>query len=219
MRSILFLVFIARFVYCKPPQFENPVIYEYEEDKVYSANGQSYNDEKPFGYLRAVLPHPPNHDRHNPVFELEDLQDRQIEMRLETSLSQKGATICIRDNDEGPDICSQGSINQCYMASKSKLKFEIYCMESCQSSDVELFVRFVPSKKNANDMWCTMRETGGYPSELIDGPPLAQIGKAPVTPAPRREGGDGTDSSGSHGRMIYPALTVMIGSLFVFFAL
>ena len=69
-------------VYCRLPLFENPTVYEYEEDKVYDPAGQSYNDEKPLGYTRFTLPHPPNNARPNPVFELRDLEDRQIEMRV-----------------------------------------------------------------------------------------------------------------------------------------
>lgn len=69
----------------KLPTFEDPIKYEFQVDAVYDPEnppGQKITDEKPLGFSRAMLPHPPNSGRKNPVLELSGLDQRQIEMRV-----------------------------------------------------------------------------------------------------------------------------------------
>jgi len=61
-----------------------------------------------------------------------------------------------------------------------------------------------------------MRPTGGYPTELKDGPDISKLGRPPVTPPPPKEGGgnDRYDGSSS-GRAIVPGVMWLLAGLCV----
>jgi hypothetical protein len=61
------------------------VRYNYDVDAIYDPEnppGQKITDNQPLGFTKALLPHPPNNRRKNPVYELTGLNQRQIEMRV-----------------------------------------------------------------------------------------------------------------------------------------
>ena len=69
----------------KLPTFENPTRLAYEVDTEYNPfdpPGQKYDVANPLGFTKTVLPHPPNAGRKNPVYELTNLNQRQIEIKV-----------------------------------------------------------------------------------------------------------------------------------------
>ena len=74
-------------VSCRLPLFLNPTTYRYEVDAEYDPEnppGQKITDAKPLGYSKTMLPHPPNAGNPNPVYQLNNLNQRQIELRVRT---------------------------------------------------------------------------------------------------------------------------------------
>ena len=72
-------------VSCRLPLFLNPTTYRYEVDAEYDPEnppGQKITDAKPLGYSKTMLPHPPNAGNPNPVYQLNNLNQRQIELRV-----------------------------------------------------------------------------------------------------------------------------------------
>ena len=63
-------------------------------------------------------------------------------------------------------------------------------------------------------MWCSMRKTGGYPTDLMATPPIDKTGIPPQTPPPPKEGGSGSGgsggASGSKARAVFPTLGLIV---------
>ena len=82
----------------------NPKPYNYEVDAEYDPEnppGQKITDAKPLGYSKAMLPHPPNAGNPNPVYQLNNLNQRQIELRVRSifliyNLLQKYAPVNVQ---------------------------------------------------------------------------------------------------------------------------
>ncbi|XP_057297286.1 uncharacterized protein LOC130626197 [Hydractinia symbiolongicarpus] len=162
------------------PSFKNPVKYTPMDPAKYD---KTLNSTNPLGFTKALLPHPPNDDRPNPVISLEELNGKYIDFRIETV--NNGDSICAKDDDTGPAMCNMGQVQECYAPSKENLNFEFYCADSCVSSDVWFYYRVVVSPEGADDQWCA-NQVEEFPSYLQEEPgTLPKRGK--VTPAPPKK--------------------------------
>lgn len=161
-----------------------------------------------------------------------DSGDKKVEILIETTVED--AHICIHDasdigfanNDVGNvDTCGMGLLYSCFTAAEAEddtgvedFSFYVYCKESCEASDVGLWMRIRTSEQTWEagktgvdddlEMWCEMEkgtvlnDTDGvehnyftYPEDLVSDNPLVfpfKIVQVDINPIPDAKSANNT---------------------------
>jgi len=178
-----------------------------------------------------------------------DSGDKKVEILIETTVED--AHICIHDasdigfanNDVGNvDTCAMGLLYACFTAAEAEdntnnryddFSFYVYCKESCEASDVGLWMRIRTSTQTweagktgvADDleMWCemekgtTMTDAEGnqhnyfsYPEDLVSDDPLVFPFRIVQV-----DGNTITSSDGNNNTVVYVVVGILICLFFM----